>query len=120
MHALQDPMYDPSLVGTFIERLPVFEKLVAGGGSGTRPLALVLATVWAAQHVRQHRLEQVKDRWSRWDGRLGRYLDEGDSLEILPQGIGALVYCDELAGASRMIERVRAASETSGSVMQYL
>jgi DNA-binding CsgD family transcriptional regulator len=39
---------------------------------------------------------------------------------MLAQGITALVLCDELDRAWAMIERLSAAAQTSGSVMQYL
>ena len=115
MHAIRT-MVDSNLIGAFVERLPVLEELAAGGGPGTRPLVLLLAS-WAAQHdALPERVRHLVDLG--WDE--GRYLDDGDSLEILPQGLAALVYCDEMERASGILTRVRSAAEKSASVMQYL
>ena len=109
-------VYDPRLVNAFAERRPILEQLAASGGPGTRPLALILAA-WGAQRdegpARVRALVELG-----WDD--GRYLDDGDPIELLPQGIGALLLCDHLDLAAAIVERLRATARTQGSAMQYM
>jgi DNA-binding CsgD family transcriptional regulator len=108
--------YDPEFVDDFRERLPRLRKLVAGGGPGTRALAMLLAN-WGARHDEpiDRVLALVERGWEE-----GKYLAERESIELLPHGISALILCEQLDRASEIVEAVRAAGRASGSVMHYL
>jgi DNA-binding CsgD family transcriptional regulator len=109
-------MYRAGSIGAFIEHLPVLERLAESRRPGSRPLAMLRAA-WGAQ--RDEPVDRVRALAELgWEG--GRYLSDGDSLEILPQGIGAHLLYDEFDSAVAMVDRVRAAARASGSVMLYL
>jgi DNA-binding CsgD family transcriptional regulator len=108
--------YDARLVERFIRRLPELEGLVDEGGPVTRPLALLLALNAASRDEPIERVQALIEHG--WDG--GRYVADGETIELLPQGIGAVAALDELDGAEEMVEAARAAAAENGSVMTYL
>jgi DNA-binding CsgD family transcriptional regulator len=108
--------YHARMVERFIQRLPALEGLVDEGGPVTRPLALLLALNAASRDEPTERVQALIERG--WDG--GRYVADGETIELLPQGIGAFAVLDELDGAEEMVEAARAAAATNGSVMTYL
>jgi DNA-binding CsgD family transcriptional regulator len=109
-------MYDPRTVHAFEERLPILEQLVARRAPGTRPLAWVLAA-WGSQRDQPpERIRALVEQG--WDG--GHYLEQGEPIEPLPQGIHSARMIDELELASSIIERSLAVARRSGSVMHYL
>ncbi|HUY59293.1 MAG TPA: AAA family ATPase [Solirubrobacteraceae bacterium] len=108
--------YDPRLVDAFVEHLPRLRALVASASASARPLAMLLAAWGAARDERSDRvIELVELAWAD-----GQYLVVGDSIELLPQGISALVLCEQLDRADEIVAAVRAAAQRSGSVMQQL
>jgi DNA-binding CsgD family transcriptional regulator len=109
-------MYDTRLVTEFDQRRPVLEQLVAQGGPGTRALALLLAACAAQRDEPAERVSALVELG--WDD--GRYLDDGESLEIIPQGISALVLLDELDRAAEINNRFRSLMRARGSVVQYV
>jgi DNA-binding CsgD family transcriptional regulator len=94
----------------------VLEGLVAQGGPGTRALAMLLAACGAQRDESPERSIALVGLG--WDD--GRYLDEGETLEILPQGIASLILLDELDRAEEMANRFRADMQARGSVVQYV
>ena len=108
--------YDARLVERFLQRLPQLEGLVDEGGPVTRPLALLLALNAASRDEPTERVQALLEHG--WDG--GRYVADGETIELLPQGIAAFAALDELDRAEEMVEAARAAAATNGSVMTYL
>jgi DNA-binding CsgD family transcriptional regulator len=109
-------MYDPRLISGFVDGLPTLEQLVASRRPATRPLALLLAS-WGAQ--RDGSPDQIRALVEfGWDE--GRYIDDGETVEILPQGFVALALIDEFDRAAAMVDRFRAAARKRGSAVQYL
>jgi DNA-binding CsgD family transcriptional regulator len=108
--------YVPSLVDGFVTRLPRMRELAASARPGTRSLAMVLAGWGSMRDEPRDRVRALVELG--WDE--GRYLADGDSIELLPQGISALVQCEELDRAAEIVAAVRAAGRASGSVMQFL
>jgi DNA-binding CsgD family transcriptional regulator len=105
--------YDPRLIDAFEKRLPAL-RLLAAGDSG-RTLALLLACVDASRGARQdHVVTLVEYGWEN-----GHYLTYGAD-EMLGQAITALVFCEHLDRADEIVETIRAASTTTGSVMRVL
>jgi DNA-binding CsgD family transcriptional regulator len=108
--------YDPRLVHEFVARLPTLEELVASGGPGTRGLALLLAA-WRAQ--RDEPADRVLPLVARgWDG--GRYLEQGEPLEYVPQGLAALMLCDAPGLAVETVEGLCAHALDHGSLMAHM
>ena len=108
--------YDPRLIDSFMERLPRLSEVAVTGGEGTRPLAMLLAARAAQKDEPPDRVHALVELgWAE-----GRYLTDGDSSAMLPQGIGALIICDDLDRARDIVGAVRDAAQASGSVLQYL
>jgi len=108
--------YDPCLLEGFEMRLPRMRELATSARPGTRPLAMLLAGWGSMRDEPRDRVRALVELG--WDD--GRYLADGDSIELLPQGITALVQCEELDRAAEIVAAVRAAGRASGSVMQFL
>jgi hypothetical protein len=115
---LRAPMtaYDPQLVSGFEQRLPALRKLAADGGAAARPLAMLLAGFGLQRGEPQDRISALVERG--WDD--GRYLIDGETVEMLPQGIGTLVGWDELDRASEIVDAVRDSARARGSVMEFV
>jgi len=109
-------MYDPRLIRGFVDGLPILEQLVASRRPATRPLALLLAS-WGAQ--RDGSPDQIRALVEfGWDE--GCYIDDGETVEILPQGLLALALIGEFDQAAAIVDRLRAAARKRGSAIQYL
>lgn len=115
---LRGPMaaYDPRLVAGFEQRLPALRRIAADGVAGSRPLVMLLAGFGVQHGEPLDRGRALVERG--WDD--GRYLAEGDSIEMLPQGIGALVMVDDLDRAGEIVGAVRDSARARGSVMEFL
>jgi DNA-binding CsgD family transcriptional regulator len=109
-------LYDSRLVKEFDQRRPILDQLVAQGGPGTRALALLLAACGAQRDESRERVTALVELG--WGD--GRYLDDGETLEILPQGIASLILMDELDRAEEMANRFRSDMQARGSVVQYV
>jgi hypothetical protein len=72
---------DPRLFSGLQRRWAALRELVASGGRETRALAMVLAGTCGQQREPTERMLELAARG--WDG--GRYLQDGESIEVLPQ-----------------------------------
>jgi DNA-binding CsgD family transcriptional regulator len=107
---------DPRLFGGLTKRWPALRELVATGGRETRALAMVLAGTCGQQRESTEQMVELAEQG--WDS--GRYLEDGESIEVLPQGICALVVADRLDIAGEMVDAVARTAQASGSVLHYL
>jgi DNA-binding CsgD family transcriptional regulator len=108
--------YDPRHVAKFERRRPVLREQVEQDVPGTRPGALLLSCVGC--HRGERRDEVVALAVRGWDG--GRYLSDGEPIELVPQGIWALGSCDELELADEIVEAVEDGARVTGSVLHHL
>jgi DNA-binding CsgD family transcriptional regulator len=116
--------YDPRLAGLWRARGPALRALIDSGGPGTASLQMLLACIEAAglpgpersPHEFQADIRARVDR--AWDD--GRFLRNGETMELLPQGLGALVFCGELDRAGEITDVLRAGAPSSGSIVQFL
>ena len=108
--------HNPRLITSYVERLPLLQELAESGRAGTRPLALLLASRAAQQGERAEQVRAMVERG--WDD--GAYLADGDSVELFPQGLRALILCDELDLADDLIDAARVTARKRGSVVLHL
>jgi DNA-binding CsgD family transcriptional regulator len=108
--------YDQRLVSRLDLRLDELDELASTSGAAAGPLLMTLGGIGAmrgeANAVTRLRIEQA------WDG--GRYLEISASIELLPQGCYALLFCDELESLEWIVEAIHADAQARGSLMEFL
>lgn len=109
-------MYDPRLVSAFHERLPILEWLVEEGVPGTRSIAFVLAAYRAQRDLAPTSIRPLVER--AWGA--GRYLEEGEQVELVPQAVGAAVMIEDLPLAEAIVAGFLRDARASASVIRYL
>jgi DNA-binding CsgD family transcriptional regulator len=108
--------YHPRYAGEFDERLPGLEALINRPEAAARALALVVAGLLANRGYDKARVLELVTRGV--DG--GRFLrDEGPESLALPHAVVALVACDELDVADRVVADVLPEARRRGSVVGF-
>jgi DNA-binding CsgD family transcriptional regulator len=107
--------YDPRHVDEFVRRLPGLYELADGRDADARPLLMLIACFEASRGKALGEVRELVDRG--WGD--GRYLTEGHPIELVGQGIGALVVAGELDRASEIVERVADSAQATGSVLEF-
>jgi DNA-binding CsgD family transcriptional regulator len=108
--------YHPRYAGEFDERLPRLEAMINRPEAAPRALALVVAGLLANLGSDKERVLELVTYGI--DG--GRFLrDEGPESLALPHAVVALVACDELDAADRVVSDVLPESRRRGSVVGF-
>lgn len=108
--------YDPRRVSEFIRRMPELYELAEGRDADARPLLMLIACFELFRGTAWSDVRDLIDRgWAD-----GRYLTEGHPIELVGQGIGALVLADELDRASELVGRVADSAQATGSVLEFM
>jgi DNA-binding CsgD family transcriptional regulator len=108
--------YHPRYAGEFDERLPRLEALINRPDAAARALAMVVAGLMAGRGFDMTRVLELVTRGV--DG--GGFLrDEGPESLALPHAVGALVACDELDTAARVVADVLPEARRRGSVVGF-
>jgi DNA-binding CsgD family transcriptional regulator len=108
--------YHPRYAGVFEERLPALELLINRPGAAPRALALIVAGLLAARGYAKARVLELVTRGVDGGGLLR---DEGPESLALPHAVAALVACDELDEADRVIADVLPEALRRGSVVGF-